>query len=133
MPTNTAFITDALTEIARVGRGKTADSGDLQNALDIQNRMMAQWALSSRDVGYFPQDTLADTIPIPIWAEEAVQANLAVKLASFFRTPITRELAQKAIEGENMVTRTVITSNRKGANMDHLPGGHSRINIITGD
>lgn len=131
MPTNTAFLTDALQEIGIVADGATAESGDLQTALDVMNRMMAEWAISDKNIGYFPQDTLADSVPVPIWAEKGVNANLAVELASVFRVPVTQELLSKAIGGEMVIVRYCINNKLEGANMDNMAigAGYDRYNI----
>jgi len=133
MPTNTAFLVDALKEIGVVADGEIAQNSDLQDSLAVMNRMMAAWSLSDKEVGYFPQDQLGDTVPIPIWAEEGVQANLSIKLASLFRIPVTLELIDKAADGRNAIARICINNKLEGADMDHMPWGSNYYdnNILT--
>lgn len=133
MPTNTAFITDSLRDIAVVADGSAADASELQDGLKALNRMMAAWTVADKEIGYFPQDTLADSIPIPVWAEEAVQACLAIKLAAVFRVAVRPELAIKAMEGESLITRTCINAKLEGLDMDHMAtgAGYYSHNILT--
>ena len=132
MPTNNAMINDALSEIQIAPEGVTANATQLADGLTELNRMMAEWTENDMDVGYFPQDTGTDSIPVPTWAERAVQANLAANLASFYRIPITIDLAQKASDSAAFVAKKCINSNLKGVDMDHLPigsGSYSTHNI----
>jgi len=132
MPTNTALITDSLGEIGAVADGQTASASDLADGLKALNRMMAIWTEDSMDIGWFPQDTGSDTIPIPVWAEEAVQANLGLKLCSLYRITPTNDLINKAVEGIEFVAKKVINHNLEGVDMDHMPYGvYPRWNVDT--
>lgn len=133
MPTNTVMITDALLDIAIVADGQTASASQISDGLKSLNQMMATWAVSDMDIGYFPQDTASDDCPIPTWSEEAVRANLGVALASAYRVPVSLEIAQKATTGASTVARMVINNKLEGVDNDHMPQGASnnRWNIDT--
>lgn len=132
MPTNTVIITDSLQEIGAVADGQTATASQLADGLTTLNRMMAIWTEDDMDVGWFPQDTGSDTIPIPTWAEEAVQANLGINLCSLFRITATPELIIRASEGRDFIAKKVINHNLEGADMDHIPYGvYPRWNVDT--
>lgn len=134
MPTNTAMITDALKDIAIIADGQTASASEIADGLKALNQMMAAWSVNDMDVGYFPQDTASDACPIPVWAEEAVRANLALSLSRVFRVPVSAEVAMSASDGSALVAKQVINNKIEGVDMDHMPIGVSRIryNIETG-
>jgi len=133
MTTNTALITDALGEIGAVADGQTASASQLADGLKALNRMMAIWTEDDMDIGWFPQDTGSDTAPVPIWAEEAVQANLGIKLASLFRISVTNELIDKAVTGKSFVAKKCINHKLEGVDMDHLPYGGGKFYDIDTD
>ena len=124
--TNTVIINDALKELGVVAEGETATAPQGLDALRAFNQMMAVWVESDMDFGWFPQDTLSDTAPVPTWAEDAVIANLAKTMASKFRAPVTPVLQERAVEGRNHVARTLINMNLENADMEHLPRGDGR-------
>ena len=130
--TNQELIDQALQAISIVEAGNSANTTDSATALNGFNRMMAEWPHSDRDFNFPPQDTLGDTAPIPTWAEEGIISNLAVRLAPEFRVPISFDLAEKAKEGRNVITRTLMNLNVEEVDLGHLPQGqiyHS--NILT--
>lgn len=130
---NQEIIDKALQELGVLDNGDSATTSDSNDMLDILNGMMLSWVVSDMDVGYAPQDTLSDTCPIPRWAEQAVISNLAVNAAPTFELSVTAELAVKASNGHNLVSRTVMNSTLQEANMSHLPQGYKRIwDIETG-
>ena len=131
--TNIQIITKALQEIGLVAEGEEPTGEQGFDALDALNQMMAEWAVSDRDLNFPPQDTLSATCPIPAWAEDGVISNLAVNCCSIFRVPATGVLVDRANTGLNTITRTLINLNLEGADMSHLPRGTlSYWNIETG-
>ena len=133
--TNQELINKAALELSLIESGGTLDATESADAMDILNRMMSQWRVSSKDVQYFPQDTLSDTTPIPDWAEQAVIVCLAGKMASSFGGVINQTLAIEIKEGLRLVEREVLKANLESANMSHMPQGsgkRSSANILTG-
>jgi len=133
MTTNTVLITNALGEAQIVADGQTASASELADGLIELNNMMAMWAAFDKDIGYFPQDTGSDKCPIPIWSEQAVQANLVVNLCAIFKVPVSQETAKRAIEGANFIAVKCINNKLEGANMDTMPLGSNSVrrNILT--
>lgn len=130
--TNQELIDQALKENGYLDAGVSAGATDSADALDVQNQMMAAWAVSGKDLQYFPQDTLGDTVPIPIWAEEGVVSNLSLKLCAAFDIAPTQALILKAEEGRNVIARTVMRNNIENADLTHLPWGRGNYaNILT--
>lgn len=138
MSTNQEIIDQALQEIGVIEAGESADATDSATALTTLNQMMAAWHQSDKDLSWFPQDTLADTIPIPDWAEKGIVSSLAIECAAPFRVPVTAELATKAIDGENTISRTLINQSLEPIDNGNLPYGTGqyyrgrRYNINTG-
>jgi hypothetical protein len=127
------LINQAFFELEIVEAGSSADATDSADAMTILNQMLAAWKVSYMDLGWFAQDDLTATSPLPEWAEEGVISNLALKLASAFNAPVSAELAVKAREGRNLIARTLINLNLEGADMSHMAQGsvNSRYNIQT--
>lgn len=133
MPTNTEIITDALQAAAIIADGQTASASELSDSLTALNRMMLTWTQDDMDIGYFPQDTGSDACPIPVWAEEAVQDNLTMRLCKIFRVPVSTEVAIRASEGASYIAKMCINNKLEGVDNDHMPQGYSngRWNINT--
>ena len=131
--TNQELIDKAGLEIEIIESGNSLDATDSADALDTMNQMISAWSVSDMDMQIPPQDTLGDTIPIPIWATEGIVSNLAIKLAVTFNALVTNDLATKAREGRNLIARVLINNKLVGADMTHLPLGQGRYrhNILT--
>ena len=123
MSTNQQVVDRAAMELGMIEYGAALDATDGADAMRDMNNMMAGWRVSDRDLNWFPQDTLSEVCPLPDWAEGAVISNLAVSLGAVFNISISAETAKKAHDGLNLVTRTLINSNLKSADMRHLPQG----------
>lgn len=130
--TNVQVITAALTELRLVPEGESATGQQGLDGLRALNQMMAAWANLDMDLQFPPQDTLSDVCPIPIWAEEGVISNLAVKLAPLMQAPISPELAVKASTTHNDLAVILMRQNMREADTDHMPRGTGyRGNILT--
>lgn len=127
------LINAAFLELEIIEAGNDASAADSATAMTILNQMMAAWKVSGRDFNWFAQDDLTATSPLPDWAEEGVTSNLAIKLAAAFNAPVSAEVAMKAMDGLNLITRTLMNLNLEGADMSHMAQGslNQRYNIIT--
>lgn len=105
-----------------------AESSDLLSAL---NGMMTMWAQDDKDLQWPPQDTLTDTYPLPLWTEEPVVYNLAVRAATLFDLSVPPDVAFIANKGESFIAKTLINNNMIPLDMSHMPAGGGRWNIIT--
>jgi len=104
------------------------ESADLLSAL---NGMMTMWAQDDKDLQWPPQDTLTDTYPLPVWTEEAVIYNLAVRGATLFDLAVPPDVAFIANNGEKFIAKVLINSNLIPLDMKHMPSGSGRWNILT--
>lgn len=130
--TNQQAIDRALQAIQFLASSDSANSTDSADAMVALNAMMAEWEFSSRDIGWFPQDDLTETTPVPRWAEKAVIFNLAVELGDVFTVQVPPTVFIAAEKGLNMVTRTVINETLENADMTHLPLGRNYGDILNG-
>ncbi len=130
--TNQEVINQALLEINVIEDGDSANADQSSDTLQKLNQMMAEWAVSDKDLHFFPQSDLTDVCPIPIWAEDGVVNNLAVKCAPSFAFAVSALLYEKAKSGSNVIARTCMNLKLKNTDMSHLPAGNGyRSNILT--
>ena len=131
--TNQELIDKAAFEIFLIEAGNSLGATDSAAALDVINEMFAAWAVTDMDMQIPPQDTLGDTIPVPIWAVKGVISNLAVDMAVPFQSVVTQGLATKAGEGQSLIARVLLNNRIEGLDMTHMPLGTGRYihNILT--
>ena len=127
MATNQNLIDLAGGKLGIVEAGASANATDSATFLGVLNRMLAEWRERSMDLNWFTQDTLADTAPLPEWAEEAVISNLAARAASDFRVNVSNELAHEALTGRRTIGNTLINQELDNADMSHMPYGEGRL------
>jgi len=95
------------------------------------NQMLTMWAQEDKDLQWPPQDTLSDTYPLPLWTEEAVTYNLAVRGATLFDLAAPPDVAFIASESQKFIAKTLINNNLVQKDMSHMPAGGGRWNILT--
>lgn len=123
MSTNQQTIDRALYELGYQEYGASADATDSGDALNAFNDMMHKWKHQSRDFNWFTQDTLADTTPLPKWAQGAVQTCLAMRLSTVFNVNPSGQLVMDEREAKTFLTNTLINLNLETTDMSHLPMG----------
>ena len=130
--TNQELIDRAAMLLRMIEASDSLNSVDSADAMSVLNEMMAEWAISSRDFNFFPQDTLGATVPLPEWAIAGVIANLAVMCGPVFDTEVTADVYAKADVGKKVITRTLMNLALEPADMTHLPQGRfSTRHILT--
>lgn len=117
--------------IGAVDSGQSATAAESADMLRSLNQMMSMWKQEDKDLQWPPQDTLTDTYPLPLWTEEAVIYNLAVRAATVFDLAVPPDVAAIAGNGERFITKTLINNNLKEKDMSHLPSGGGRNSILT--
>ena len=125
------LIDRAMVLIGAVASGDSATATESAEMLSALNQMHTTWALDDKDLQWPPQDTLGDTYPLPLWTEEPVIYNLAVRGATLFNLPIPVGVAIIASEGQKFIAKTLINSNLLDKDMRHMPAGGGRWNILT--
>ena len=134
MATNQESIDRALYKLGYIEYGAAADATDAADALIVMNDLMHELGQRDMDFNWFTQDTLADTFPVPKWANNGVIAMLAVRLGSEFNVKVSQELMLEATTGERTIANTLINQGLDNTDMTHLPmgqGSESRYDINT--
>jgi hypothetical protein len=120
-------ITAALRMIGALAAGETADADTANDALLRLNRMLAGWELLGIRMSIATL-ALADTINLPDGQLEAIEANLAVKLAPEWGKEISPALALAAREGRKGLSAAymvVPTLRADAAYTQRMPGDWS--------
>lgn len=81
MTTAATLIADALSLIQVQDPAQPVSPKKMTTGIKALNRMMARWEADGLSLGWSPVASPSDELPIPEEAEEAVEYNLAVRLA----------------------------------------------------
>jgi hypothetical protein len=117
------IITDALLDLNVIAEGEEPSAAQGKHALRQLNNLMDTWREESKDIGYFAQDNVNSTIPIPDWSKIGVTAALAIVIAPKYGATVSQELVAKADFSEALIIRKCMLEKMTGANMDHMPRG----------
>ena len=117
------LIDQSLSNLGYLEQSESANATDSADALRVLNQMMAEWEYASKDLNWFPQDTLSDTLPIPVWSERAVMTGLAIDLAGEFNVIPTQTLYTKFDEARQTLTNRLINTALEPSDMSHMPRG----------
>ena len=131
--TNQELIDRSFMLLRMIESSDSGNSTDSADAMSVLNEMMAEWAISSRDFNFFPQDTLGATVPLPEWAIAGVIANLAVMCGPVFEAKVTADVYAKADAGKKVITRTLINLALEPAYMTHLMQGRFSVTQLLTD
>jgi len=127
--TNQELIDRALIAAGIIEAGAAGDATDSADALEMLNEMMADWDKGSIKLNWFTQDTLGETVPVPIWARGAVITNLAIHWCDEAQINAPAGLERRADVLRTSLARTLINKNLDNADMTHLPMGSGRTGI----
>jgi hypothetical protein len=135
MATNNDLFKTALAALNVISEIETPSAEQGAFCLARLNDMMATWGEDGIDIGYYVQSSPTDTAPIPDWAREGVESNLAIKIAPRYNATASPELVATAMNSYATILRKAIVENARTANMDHMPlgagGRRWRYNIET--
>ncbi len=127
--TNQELIDRALIAAGVVEAGDAANATDSADALEMLNEMMAQWNESSKNLNWFTQDTLSETVPVPIWARGTLITSLAMRWCEESHIPVPAGLYNRAEKNESSLCRMLINRRLGNTDMTHLPMGTGRTGI----
>jgi len=130
--TVTQLVSRSLNLLGIYDPGDGLKSIDATTAILALNQMMARVEEDGIAVGWSPVVTVADTVPAPDAALEAIAANLAMKLAPEYRTPMRPELVEMATSGMDAMRRDAIKNTLSATDLRFLPGTRDTFNIISG-
>lgn len=126
------LIKDALQEIGVIRSTQTISAEQLADGIRKLNRLMADWEADGIELGYYPQDSGTDTVPISDENEWPVIVNLAAVLAGEYGAPLTQSTMSEAMRTKRRLEKNTVSIVEM--DFDHLPygmGGTS--NIRTGE
>jgi hypothetical protein len=132
--TNVEIIGDALRELGVISEIQTPSAEQGAHALRKLNQMMAEWKDVKVDLGYYAQDTMSDTCPIPEYAENGVLTQLALRLAPNYGAQVPPELAIAANTGWTVIFSRMVNQNTNEVNRYNRPRGSGNTwgsNILT--
>lgn len=131
MSTNSAIIEDALNLAGILRESESLSAEQASHGLRVLNQMMAAWAADDVVIGYFEQTSPSAVCPIPDWAEKGVYGQLALDLAATYKAPIDPAAAKVAMDGYEVILRTLMNQRQVGADLSHLGSGQGRYDILT--
>lgn len=129
--TNTEFLTVVYVLAGVNAEGIPLTSEQAASGLTRLNGMLSDWKESGIDLGYYPQSVAAATLPLYDDAVEAVEANLAKKIATYNGRSVSPEVWEIADRGYRRLLGDAVKPQE--ADMRHLPGSIHRSRILTDD
>jgi hypothetical protein len=90
------------------------------------NRMMNAWEADSLPMGWLDVTEPAQDMPTPIEADEAIGANLAIRLSTKYGQPLDPVLAALASSGEASLRAAVTSATYVRTSFEDLPLGESQ-------
>lgn len=98
-----------------VGAGATADSVEMDDALERLSDMLAAWAREGADLSAkLPVDE-NDILYVPDWSIEAIKAGLTAEVFDFYGIPQTATVAYGARRGLQRVKAAMLPDEREGS------------------
>lgn len=105
MATNLDVITRALRIANVIREGETPPAATSEEGLEALNDMMADWEATGIELGYYPQTSLAATIPVEDKDLRGIKYNLAREIASSLATLLTPEATRIAVNTKNRLAK----------------------------
>jgi hypothetical protein len=105
MTTVAKLVTRALRMIQVVDPMQSVKPQDMAGGIESLNAMMARWEADGLALGWSPVSSPSQDVPIPVEAETAVAASLAIELCPEYGTDPSPYLGRMAEEGHNALRR----------------------------
>ena len=126
--TNVQVYTRALRKLNVLSEIDTPSSEQGETCRVSLNQMMAEWReMRGVKIGYFSQPDTTGNCPIPEWAEGAVIASLAARVAPEFGAEVSMELAAQISSTYRGLQRKLQNEALDNVDMSHLPIGQGHI------
>jgi len=135
--TNRELITSVLRMLGVLDADESASAEDAALGLEQLNDMMLDLAGEGVDLGFPPQDSVADDFPLDDTEAAAVKPLLAMQLFTFYPSAkLPPTLPARAEANKQRLLRDAVLSNMEEADMSNLPGGEGKCyrgDILNGD
>lgn len=137
MSTNLDVVTAALRMLTVLDASEMPSAEDGQQGLAQLNDMFALLAGDGTDLGWPPQDSLADEFPMDSTVEAQAKALLAMHLHAFYPSVnLPQIVPMQAARAMNQIRRASVLLNMEESDLRHIPLGEAasaRGNILTGE
>lgn len=120
------IIRDALMHLCVADSVTDAANEDIRDSLRALNQMMRVWESSGVPLGWVDAVSPTDTLCVPPDAEEAVAANLALRLAPRYGVQVVPALADLARQSMDSVMARAKTQQYARISYEDLPLGEGR-------
>lgn len=131
MATNLDVITEAYQLANLINERETLSATKASTGLTLLNDMMSDWEQDGIELGYFPQTSLAGTIPVDDNDLRGIKYNLSRGTAGFNGVdtpPETMRIAELTLARLEKATREIVESD-----FSHMPSGLNNVfDISTG-
>lgn len=137
MSTNLAIVESALRMLTVLDSDENASAEDGALGLEQMNDLFALMIPDGIDLGFPPQDNLADDFPLDDTVAAQIKPLLAIKLHAFYpHVQVPQSVISQATTAMPQLKRAAVLANMEEASMTHIPLGEAyrgRSNILTGE
>jgi hypothetical protein len=123
------FIRDALGMLGILGETETASAEQADHGLRVLNNLVFDWQGDGVDIPWAAATSATATMTLHERDQQAVLANLALRLAPSYGVALSPALVDTAQSGWNRVLRDSLTRTARVQRMDHLPIGEGYLGV----
>lgn len=117
------IIRDALEQLRVADANSTVDENDAATGLRALNAMMRAWEADGLSLGWSDVAATQDDMPTPPETDEAIGANLAVRLAAKYGANVSQTTVALASSGVSLVRAMVANNDYARCSYEDLPRG----------
>jgi hypothetical protein len=117
------IIRDALEHLRVADANSALDVNDTATGLKALNAMMRAWEADGISLGWSDVAAATDAVPTPPEADEAIGANLAIRLAAKYGKQPDGSVVAIATNGVSMLHAMVYGNDYARCRYDDLPAG----------
>lgn len=101
------IVRDALGHLRVVDADAATDPIDLRDGIRALNLMMRGWEAENLPVGWYDVSSGDDEMPTELAFDEAIGANLAIRLRSKYGATLYADVVQMATDGKALVSAMI--------------------------
>lgn len=117
------IIRDALEQIRVADANADISNNDAAAGLRALNAMMRAWEADGLSLGWSDVATAQDDMPTPPETDEAIGANLAVRMAAKYGVQVSPATVALASGGVSMIRAMIANNDYSRCSYDDLPRG----------
>lgn len=123
MTTVADLLRDALGHIKVLDAAEAIEAEDARDGIRALNLMMTRWEASGLALGWKNVSSPEDALPLPLEAEEAVGAHLAIRLVGRYGQTLDASVIEMANDGLARLRADVASRDGARLRYDDLPAG----------